>query len=260
VGAVAGVVQLGDAMPGQALAAVQQGGLVGLDGEHVVRLLAGHEELGGLWVGLERVGGDHYAGKVQGGQQRGKGGRLLGRAADLALGQHRAGGVVHRGQQVHGAAIAVGCWCAGAAQRLAVDGDRPSSPVPLLMVLGVVTVAQPGTDHRGQRLGVEPAQRAADRGLSRDHPPPRRGIAAGAERGTDRLRGVGRPCGDRGERPGTGQHRGSHQAQDGDQRVAAPGAGPWVGDGGQVGEQVRRFGRSERAGIAKRVKTWRGRG
>jgi hypothetical protein len=52
VAAVAGAVQLGDAVPGQALAAVQQGGLVGLDHEQVVRPLAGDQELGRLGVGL----------------------------------------------------------------------------------------------------------------------------------------------------------------------------------------------------------------
>jgi hypothetical protein len=51
VAAVTGAVQHGDAMPGQAGAAVQQGGLVGLDTEQVVGLLAGDEELGGLRVG-----------------------------------------------------------------------------------------------------------------------------------------------------------------------------------------------------------------
>jgi hypothetical protein len=52
VAAVAGAVQDGDAMPGQAGAAVQQRGLVGLDDKQVVGLLAGHQELGGVRVGL----------------------------------------------------------------------------------------------------------------------------------------------------------------------------------------------------------------
>jgi len=116
VAAVASAVQDGDAVPGQAGAAVQQGGLVGLDDKQVVGLLCGHQELGGGGVGLERVGGDHHAGQLQAFQQRGEGGDLLGRAADLLLGQHRAGGVVHRGEQVHRPAIAIGCCgAAGAA-------------------------------------------------------------------------------------------------------------------------------------------------
>jgi hypothetical protein len=62
VGLVAGAVQDGDVVPGQVGAAVQQGGLVGLDGEQVVRLLDADQELGGLGVGVQRVGGDDRAG------------------------------------------------------------------------------------------------------------------------------------------------------------------------------------------------------
>jgi hypothetical protein len=73
-----------------------------------VGLLSGDQELGGVGVGVEGVGGDDHAGEVEAGQQRGEGGDLLGCAADLALGQHRAAGVVHTGQQVHRAAVTVG--------------------------------------------------------------------------------------------------------------------------------------------------------
>jgi hypothetical protein len=71
-----------------------------------VRVLGGDQEVGGVGVGLQRVGGDHHAGQVQGSQQRLERGHLLGRAAELALGQHRAAGVVHRRQQVHRATVA----------------------------------------------------------------------------------------------------------------------------------------------------------
>jgi hypothetical protein len=67
-------------------------------------------------VGLQRIGGDHHPGQVEWGQQRGEGEHLLGRAADLLLGQHRASGVVHAGQQVHRAAVTA--WGASAAQVL----------------------------------------------------------------------------------------------------------------------------------------------
>jgi len=40
-----------------------------------------------------------------------EGGDLAGGAVDLALGEHGAGGVVHRGEQVDLAAV----WCAGTA-------------------------------------------------------------------------------------------------------------------------------------------------
>jgi len=64
VGAVAGAVGHGHVVPGHGRAAVQQHGLVGLDREQVVRLLAGDQELGGIVMGLQRVGGDHHAGQV----------------------------------------------------------------------------------------------------------------------------------------------------------------------------------------------------
>jgi hypothetical protein len=88
-----------------------------------VGLLAGHQELGGVGVGGQRVGGHDHAGKVQPVQQGLKGGHLTRGTVDLALGQHRAGGVVHRGEQVDLAAVVA----VGASQRLAVDRDRPPS-------------------------------------------------------------------------------------------------------------------------------------
>jgi hypothetical protein len=56
VGAVAGAVGDGHVLPGDGGAAVRQRGLVGLDREQVVRLLAGHQELSGVGVGVQRVG------------------------------------------------------------------------------------------------------------------------------------------------------------------------------------------------------------
>jgi hypothetical protein len=146
----------------------------------------------------------------------------------------------------------------GAPQRLAVDRDRPSPPI---MAVGMrMAVGKPGADHSGQGLGVEPGKSAADRGLGGDHPVAGEGVAAGAERGTDRLGCVGGPLGDRGHRPRTGQDCGGGKPEDGDQRVAAPGAGSRVGDGGQVGEQVRWLYWSERVGITKRGQARRDRG
>ena len=235
VGPVAGAVQHRHVTPRQAGAARQQGGLVGLDREPGVRVLLGHQELGCLGVGVEGVGGHDHAGQVERVQQRGEPRDFAGGAVDGALGQYRAGGVVHRGEQVELAAVG---RLFGAAQGLAVDGDRP----PVLAVTPV-TVAQPGTDRRGQRLVVEVAQGAADGGLRGDRPVAGQGVAAGAQRGAHRLGRVGGPLGDRGHRAGAGQHRGGGQPQDAGQRVAAAGRAARVGDGGQVGEQVRGFGR-----------------
>ena len=155
-----------------------------------------------------------------------KAGTSSGAPPTCALGQHRAAGVVHRGQQVHRAAV--GACPAGAAQRLAVDRDRPppagcgSGTVP-------VSVGQPRADRGGQGVGVQAGQGAADGGLGRDGEVAG-GVAAGAQRGPHRLGRVGGPLGDRGQRPGTGQHRGGGQPQDGDQRVAAATGSSRVGD------------------------------
>jgi hypothetical protein len=79
-----------------------------------VRLLAGDQELGRVGVGVQRVGGHDHAGKVQVGQQGLEGGHLTWGAVDLALGEHRAGGVVHRGEQVDLPALgAAGAGAAG---------------------------------------------------------------------------------------------------------------------------------------------------
>jgi hypothetical protein len=64
---------------------------------------------------VQRIGGDHRAGQRQAGKQRLEAGDLTRGPVDLALGQHGAGGVVHRGQQVDLVACAF-----GASQRLAV--------------------------------------------------------------------------------------------------------------------------------------------
>jgi hypothetical protein len=249
VAAVAGAVGHGHAVPGQAGAAVQQRGLVGLDDEQVAGLLSGDQELGGLAVGLQGVCCDHHASKVQVAKQWLEGGDLAGGAVDLALGEHSAGGVVHRGQQVDLAAVGV----AGAAQRLAIDRDCPAVP------RGVVAVGQPGADRGGQGVGIKPAERAANGGLAGDAAAVR-AIAAGAERDTDRLGSVGGPFGNRGHRAGAAQDCGGGHGQDGDEWVAAATGGSRVGDGGQIAEQVRWFGLLERVSIAQWVKARRDRG
>ena len=94
-------------------------------------------------MGLQRVSGDHHTGQVQVGPQWPEPGNLARRAVDLSLGKDGAGGVVHRGEQVDLPALGV----AGAAQRLAVDRDRPWPSV------GTVAVGQPGAD-RGARASA----------------------------------------------------------------------------------------------------------
>jgi len=122
-----------------------------------------------------------------------------------------------------------------------------------------LAVGEPGADRGGQGVGVQPAERAADGGLGR-HRPVVGGVAPGAKRGPDRLGRVGGPLGNGGKRAGAGQHRGCRQGQDGDQRMAAAQGTSRVGDGGQVGEQVRGLGFLEGAGIAQRGQAQRDRG
>jgi hypothetical protein len=141
---------------------------------------------------------------------------------DVALGEHRAAGVVHRGQQVDLPAVA-----AGAPQRLAVDRDRPSP-------LGwVVAVGEPGADHGGQRRWVHTAPGSGGwwprpalpsgrgrHGERRARPAP----AAGCPRPTRRSRSlIGRRPGPR-RRPWPG----SRPAGAGGRRPVA-GRGSWRG-------------------------------
>jgi hypothetical protein len=151
-----------------------------------VGLLAGNQELGGVSVGVERVGGDHRAGEVEPVQQWLERGDLFGRAADQALGEHRAAGMLPSPEQVHRAAVAIRHWGVGAAQRLAIDRHRPlpwslplagASAVAAVMALAV---GQPGADGAGQRLGVQARHCAADGGLGRHGELPGDSTAAAA--------------------------------------------------------------------------------
>jgi hypothetical protein len=143
------------------------------------------------------------------------------------VGQHRAGGVVHAGQQVDRAAV--GACPAGAAQGLAVDRDGPPPttsggarrPSVRRMVAAAGTLKWPGAWWR--------APSAARTGPGR----------------------VGGPPGDRDDRPRPCQHRGGGQAQDGDQPVAAATGSSRVRDGNQVGQQVRGFAVVEGLGVGK---------
>lgn len=142
-----------------------------------------------------------------------------------------------------------------APQGLAVDRDRPS---PLVLV-GAVPVGQPRADRFGQGLGVQ-----ARGGSGGWWPRPARVavriLPAGAQRGVDRLRGVLSPFGDRGHGPGAGEHRGGGQGEDGDDRVAAATVGSWVGDGGEVGQQVWGFGVLQGVGAVELDESGRDRG
>jgi hypothetical protein len=124
VAAVAGVVGEGDLAPRQGGELLVQGGLVGLDDQHIGGVLSGDQPVGVLVLGVERIGRDHGGGQVQAVQQRPELGDLVGCMVHPALAQDTTAGVVHHGQQVHRRGAAV----AAAAQGLAVDRDRPARP------------------------------------------------------------------------------------------------------------------------------------
>jgi hypothetical protein len=113
----------------------------------------------------------------------------------------------------------------GAPQRLAVHRDRPS------LLVATLAVGQPCTDHPGQGVSVQAGQAPADGGLGW-YREVAGGVAAGAQRGADRLWGILGPLGDRGHRPGAGQHRSGGHSQDRNQRVAAATPGSRVADRG----------------------------
>jgi hypothetical protein len=153
--------------------------------------------------------------------------------------------VVHRGEQVDLAAI----WgAAGAAQGLAVDRDRPPAPRSGWEWSRLVVVGQPPADGQVQRVGVDAGQHAAHGGLVGWPPDPAQGVAAHPERGQDRPGRVSRPLTDRGQGPGAGQHRGDRHRQDRAQRVPSAAALSWVGDRGEVAEQVTALDRRQRDG------------
>jgi hypothetical protein len=139
--------------------------------------------------------------------------------------------------------------------RVAASCHRPRMPV------AAAAAARGGRGRKARRRSLWPGPAGpaspgpADGDFGRDAVAAE-GVAAGAERGTDWLGSLGGPFGDRGQRPGTGKHRGRGHGhghgQDGDQRAAATTRGTRVGDAGQGGEQLRSLGFLERVGIAQR--------
>jgi hypothetical protein len=101
MGVLAGAVHHRELPPRQPGELGVQGWLVGLDDQQVGGVLLGDQPVSMSVLGVERVGGDDGVGQVQVVQQRPELGDLVGRVVHLGLCQDRAGGVVHRRQQVH---------------------------------------------------------------------------------------------------------------------------------------------------------------
>jgi hypothetical protein len=201
-----------------------------------VGLLCGHQELGGLAVGLEGVSCDHHASKVQVAKQWLEGGDLAGGAVDLALGEHGAGGVVHRGEQVDLPAVGVAprsvLPSTAIARRCRVWSSRLASQAPIAVARASAS-SRPSVRRMVVSLG-----RCSGQGY-RGGRQVRHGLAGERRRPTRQSRSSS-------ERP---QDCGGGHGQDGDEWVAAATEGSRVGDGGQVGEQVRWFRWLERVGV-----------
>jgi hypothetical protein len=125
VGVVAAAVHNRDFVPWQPDELGVQRWLVRFDDEQVVGMLAGHEELSVVALGVQCISGDKGAGKVKAFQERLELRDLVGGAGNITLGEHHTVVVVQCCQQVHRGTV-VGCR---AAQALAVDRqDAALSP------------------------------------------------------------------------------------------------------------------------------------
>jgi hypothetical protein len=158
VGVVAGAVHHRDRVPWQLGQLGVQRWLIGLDDKQVVGSLGGDEELGVGALGVQRVGGDQDAGKVEAVQQWLEHRNLVGGAGNITLGEHGPVAVVQGCQQMHRGVVSAG----GATQALAVHREHP----PLPAAWRVAPVGQPSTDGAVQRVGVDPGQHPADRRLA----------------------------------------------------------------------------------------------
>ena len=88
-----------DALAGQGLESTVQGLLVAFDRQHVVATLIA-DPLGGVHLGVHRIGAHHRPVEVQGFEKLPERGDLVGLVRHPLLGQDRAGGVVQSGQEM----------------------------------------------------------------------------------------------------------------------------------------------------------------
>jgi hypothetical protein len=122
------------------------------------------------------VGRDYHPGKVQAVKQRLELRELVAGGVDLALGQHRDVGVVHDGQQLHRPGMAA---ADRAAQRLAVNGERPSAP----RARRAQPLSQPRAERPVEPVGVHARKDPADGGLAGDLPAAGERVTAHPKRG-----------------------------------------------------------------------------
>jgi hypothetical protein len=91
-------------------------------------------------------------------------------------------------------------------------------------------------------VGVDAGQHAAHGRLAGWPPDSAQRVAAHPQGGQDRLGRVRRPLADRGQGLGAGEHGGDGDGQHRAQRVPSAAPLAWVGDLGEVAEQVTALG------------------
>lgn len=151
--------------------------MVALDHGDVVGLLVLDQEPGVLGLRVQRVEGDHRAGQVERSEEGLEGGDFVGFLADLALGDDLAA-CGHRGEEVDLGAV----LSAGAADGLAVDGQRTERLLVRCLFRFRFAVGEPGADRGIEGIAVDALQQTAHSGSGRGDRPGR--LAHGpAERG-----------------------------------------------------------------------------
>jgi hypothetical protein len=160
-----------------------------------------------------------------------------GGAVHLVVGNHRAGGVVDRGEEVDWSAAGPG----GATQGLAVHGDRAG----LVWAGHRQPVGQPGGARGVPRGPIDGGLHAPQGGLVGDAVLAGAGITSPAERGQHQRRGVGpHSVIAAGDRAPVTDRRGRQREHAG-QRVAQASTVARVGYLGQALRQVRTLDRAQ---------------
>lgn len=205
VSLVRGGVLDGDCVPVQTVQLGPGVGLIGLDHGHVVRLLGLHQP-GDIGLhGVQRVEGGHVFVQVERCEQGLEVPCLVGLGPDLGWARVTGRPWVTADSRCRRGPAQTG----GAAQRLAVHGDHPSSA----RGCGGMAVGQPGSDGRIGCVGVEALEDPPDQRLGRRMPPAQQ-VTAHAERGEQSGVGTGAPLGELVEGPGSRDRGGRADQQD----------------------------------------------
>jgi hypothetical protein len=146
--------------------------------------------------------------------------------------------VVQRCEQVHLVAVT-----GRAAQCLAVNREHAA------VARRAQPVGQPRAHGGVHRVAIDPGEHPADGGLAGGVAAAGKRVTAHPERGQDRPGRVGGPLGDRGHRPGAGQHRRGADGQHAGQGVPPSPPVTRVVDHRQPFQQARAFAQDKRAGM-----------